>query len=172
MPTRFTLGVGKYAERLGMVAKGKKQFEERGTFGQPYVSLLCMDDQSMMSVSAAETKSTESTPPVSPRHFFKARWGVCVSQRQRPSSLEYDDKEEKKEVETIISEAGIDVEQELMEEVEHVSEDSFSDDEKEHVVLDSVEEGKIDEKKKVEVMEVPDLEEHEKRYKRPRELQR
>ena len=54
-----------------------------------------------------------------------------------------------------------------MEEVEHVSEDSFSDDEKEHVVLDSVEEGKIDEKKKVEVMEVPDLEEHEKRYKRP-----
>ena len=168
MPTRFTLGVGKYAERLGMVAKGKKQFEERGTFGQPYVSLLCMDDQSMMSVSAAETKSTESTPPVSPRHFFQSALGsFAFSQRQRPSSVEYDDEEEKKEVETIISEAGIDVEQELMEEVEHVSEDSFSDDEKEDVVLDSVEEGKIDEKKKVEVMEVPDLEEHEKRYKRP-----
>ena len=49
-------------------------------------------------------------------------------------------------METIISEAGIGVETELMEEVEHVSEDSFSDDEKEHVVLDSVEEGKIDEK--------------------------
>ena len=168
MPTRFTLGVGKYAERLGMVAKGKKQFEERGTFGQPYVSLLCMDDQSMMSVSAAETKSTESTPPVSPRHFFQSALGsFAFSQRQRPSSVEYDDEEEKREVETIISEAGIGVEQELMEEVEHVPEDSFSDDEKEDVVLDSVEEGKIDEKKKVEVMEVPDLEEHEKQYKRP-----
>jgi hypothetical protein len=60
-------------------------------------------------------------------------------------------------VETIISEAGVDVEQELMEEVEHISEDS-----------DSEEGGK--EKEKEEnggTLEASGLEEHEIRRKRP-----
>ena len=47
-----------------------------------------------------------------------------------------------REVETIISEAGIDLESELMEEVEHVSEDSDSEEKEEeeerHVASDSV----------------------------------
>ncbi|CAL6274876.1 unnamed protein product [Bathycoccus prasinos] len=164
MPTRFTLGVGKYAEQLSEVAKGRKQFEQRGTFGQPYVSLLCMDEQSTMSISEAETKSSASTPPVSPRkHFFQSALGsFAFSQRQRPSSDERDDQTEMREVETIISEAGIDLESELMEEVEHVSEDSDSDEKEEeeerHVASDSVEEGKI---------ETSELEEHEIRHKRP-----
>ena len=133
MPTRFTLGVGKYAEQLSEVAKGRKKFEQRGTFGQPYVSLLCMDEQSTMSISEAETKSSASTPPVSPRkHFFQSALGsFAFSQRQRPSSDERDDQNEMREVETIISEAGIDLESELMEEVEHVSEDSDSDEKEE-----------------------------------------
>ena len=67
-----------------------------------------------------------------------------------------------REVETIISEAGIDLESELMEEVEHVSEDSDSEEKEEeeerHVASDSVEEGKI---------ETSELEEHEIRHKRP-----
>jgi len=159
MPTRFTLGIGKYAERYSKVAKGRKQFEQRGTFGQPYVSLLCMDEDSRMSISSAETKSTASTPPVSPRkHFFQSALGsFAFSQRQRPSSVERSDEEEKREVETIISEAGVDVEQELMEEVEHISEDS-----------DSEEGGK--EKEKEEnggTLEASELEEHEIRRKRP-----
>ena len=159
MPTRFTLGIGKYAERYSKVAKGRKQFEQRGTFGQPYVSLLCMDEDSRMSISSAETKSTASTPPVSPRkHFFQSPLGsFAFSQRQRPSSVERSDEEEKREVETIISEAGVDVEQELMEEVEHISEDS-----------DSEEGGK--EKEKEEnggTLEASELEEHEIRRKRP-----
>jgi len=159
MPTRFTLGIGKYAERYSKVAKGRKQFEQRGTFGQPYVSLLCMDEDSRMSISSAETKSTASTPPVSPRkHFFQSALGsFAFSQRQRPSSVERSDEEEKREVETIISEAGVDVELELMEEVEHISEDS-----------DSEEGGK--EKEKEEnggTLEASELEEHEIRRKRP-----
>ena len=159
MPTRFTLGIGKYAERYSKVAKGRKQFEQRGTFGQPYVSLLCMDEDSRMSMSSAETESTASTPPVSPRkHFFQSALGsFAFSQRQLPSSVERGDVEEKREVETIISEAGVDVEQELMEEVEHISEDS-----------DSEEGGK--EKEKEEnggTLEASGLEEHEIRRKRP-----
>jgi hypothetical protein len=81
----------------------------------------------------------------------------AFSQRQLPSSVERGDVEEKREVETIISEAGVDVEQELMEEVEHISEDS-----------DSEEGGK--EKEKEEnggTLEASGLEEHEIRRKRP-----
>ena len=157
MPTRFTLGIGKYAERYSKVAKGRKQFEQRGTFGQPYVSLLCMDEDSRMSISSAETKSTASTPPVSPRkHFFQSPLGsFAFSQRQRPSSVERSDEEEKREVETIISEAGVDVEQELMEEVEHISEDSDS------------EEGGKEKEENGGTLEASELEEHEIRRKRP-----
>ena len=157
MPTRFTLGIGKYAERYSKVAKGRKQFEQRGTFGQPYVSLLCMDEDSRMSISSAETKSTASTPPVSPRkHFFQSPLGsFAFSQRQRPSSVERSDEEEKREVETIISEAGVDVEQELMEEVEHISEDSDS------------EEGGEEKEENDGTLEASELEEHEIRRKRP-----
>ena len=93
----------------------------------------------------------------------KALGSFAFSQRQRPSSDECDDQNEMREVETIISEAGIDLESELMEEVEHVSEDSDSDEKEEeeeerHVASDSVEEGKI---------ETSELEEHEIRHKRP-----
>jgi len=157
MPTRFTLGIGKYAERYGKVAKGRKQFEQRGTFGQPYVSLLCMDEDSRMSISSAETKSTASTPPVSPRkHFFQSALGsFAFSQRQRPSSVERSDEEEKREVEIIISEAGVDVESELMEEVERISEDSDS------------EEGGEEKEENDGKLEASELEEHEIRRKRP-----
>ena len=40
MPTRFTLGVGKYAERLGMVAKGKAIRGTRHVWATVRVSVM------------------------------------------------------------------------------------------------------------------------------------
>jgi hypothetical protein len=149
LPTRFVLGIGKYAERLDKIAKGKKFFKQRGTYGQPYVSLLCMDEEK--STLASSTSTSRDLPR---RNFLQSALGSFAFSTSATSAKDKD--KEHDEVESIINEAGVELEEEMMDEIDTIA---SKEEEDAPIVVVAENVAKND-------PEEEDIDEHEKRYKR------